>query len=103
MTKTLVLVWYFYRPLLPLNLIFSIIGIIDLYKVGASFIIYTFFIKIVGYAGCIFYKHFFANKTYLYFLNSGYSIKKMYSYTFSLDFTVYLVMVTLVYFIKWLS
>lgn len=90
MSKTLILVWYFYRPLSILGIIFSIIGLWQVETIGAKFIPVAILIKIVGYAGYIFYKHYFANRTYLYFLNAGYSIKTMYAYSILFDFLVFL-------------
>lgn len=103
MTKTLTLVWYFYKPLLLVNLIFSAVALWDLYLVGASFILLSFFIKIIGYAATAAYQHYFNSKPYLYYLNAGYSIKKMYAYTFSADFTIYLFMVACFYLVTWLG
>lgn len=102
MTKKLTLIWYFYKPLITINLIFSGVGLWDLYHLGTSFILFTLFIKLVGYAGCVFYKHYFSNKTYLYFLNAGYGIKKIYALAFSFDFMIYLSMVVCFYLIKWI-
>jgi hypothetical protein len=58
---------------------------------------YTIAIKLVGYAGSIFYKHFFSNKTYVYFMNAGYGINKMYRYAFTADMIVYLLMVIVLF------
>jgi hypothetical protein len=100
MSKTLTLTWHFYKPLLVVNLVFSVVCIADLYKIGIWFIADTVMIKLVGYTATVFYKHYFANKNYLYYLNAGYSIKKMYGYVFSIDFGIYLLMVALFYLIK---
>ncbi|MFD2146487.1 hypothetical protein [Mucilaginibacter antarcticus] len=100
MTKTLTLVWYFYRPLSILGLIFSLIGISQIHANGSEFIPVAILIKIVGYAGYIFYKHHFANRTYLYFLNAGHSIKSMYAYSIAFDFLLFLAMVICVNLVK---
>jgi hypothetical protein len=97
MSKTLTLVWHFYKPLLVCNLVFSIICIYDLSHTGLWFIPNTIGIKIVGYGVTVLYKHYFSNKSYIYFLNAGYSIKKMYSYVFAIDFVIYLAMVVCLY------
>jgi hypothetical protein len=97
MTKTFTIVWYFYRPLLLVNIIFSAVALWDLYLVGVWFILLSFFIKIIGYAATAAYQHYFNSKPYLYYLNAGYSIKKMYTYTFSIDFAIYLAMVACLY------
>jgi hypothetical protein len=93
MTKTLTIVWYFYKPLLALNLFFSGLAIWQLDTLGLQFIPLASFIKVVGYSGAIFYKHYFANKNYIYFMNAGYDIKAMYTYAFGLDFVCFSVMV----------
>jgi len=102
MTRTFTLVRYFYGPLLLVNLIFSTVGIWNLYKTSPSFILVTFSIKLVGYASTAAYQHYFNSKSYLYYLNAGYSIKKMYGYTFSLDFLIYLIMIACFYLFKWM-
>jgi hypothetical protein len=94
MAKTLTLVWYFYRPLSVLGLIFSLLGLSLFNAYGPIAIRVAIYLKLVGYAGYIFYKHHFANHTYLYFLNAGHSIRSMYAYSIALDFLLFLLMLT---------
>ena len=83
------LTWYFYKPICIINLILTAICILDVYKIGMRFVGATLFIKLVGYAATIAYKNYFANKTYMYFRNAGYSITRMYFYAFGSDFVAY--------------
>jgi hypothetical protein len=46
------------------------------------------------------YKYYFSYKTNIYYMNAGYSMKKMYAYTFSFDFAIYLLMVACFYLTK---
>ncbi|MBB3969271.1 hypothetical protein [Mucilaginibacter phyllosphaerae] len=84
------LTWYFYKPIYIINLIFTLICLLDIFKIGFWFIGYTIFIKAIGYMATIAYKNYFANKTYMYFRNAGYSITRMYVYAFAFDFFSYL-------------
>ncbi len=95
------LVWHFYKPLLVFNLVFSFLCLLNLYYVGVSFIVLTIFIKLVGYAGTIAYKHYFSFKTNIYYNNAGYSLKKMYGYAFGLDMAIYLLMIACLYIIQY--
>ncbi len=101
MSCTRTLVWHFYKPLLVLNLVFSLLCLLNLYYVGVSFIGLTIFIKLVGYAGTIAYKHYFSFKTNIYYNNAGYSLKTMYKYVFGLDMAIYLLMVISFYLIQY--
>ena len=101
MSNIRVLVWHFYKPLLVCNLVFSLVSIRSIVKIGFWFLGFTVFIKMVGYLVTILYKYYFSYKTNIYYLNAGYSIKKMYGYTFSLDFTIYLLMITCFYLVKY--
>ncbi|MGZ3754806.1 MAG: hypothetical protein ACXVAY_22300 [Mucilaginibacter sp.] len=100
MSKTIMLVWQFYKPMLFFNTIFSLVCIYNLINIGWWFVVYTIYIKIVGYGFAILYKNYFANKSYIYYLNAGHSIKRMYVYAFTADFGIYLVMIALLYAIK---
>jgi hypothetical protein len=84
------LIWYFYRPAMIINVILTGVCLFDLFKIGIWFIGYTIFVKLIGYAATIGYKSYFANKTYMYYRNSGYSITRMYTYTFTFDIAIYL-------------
>lgn len=97
MNNTRILVWYFYRTLIVFNLIFTTICVLDLLKIGLWFIANTIIIKSVGYAGTVFYKNYFANKTYMYYRNAGYSITRMYAYSFAVDFALYVLIVSILF------
>jgi hypothetical protein len=84
------LTWYFYKPLLFWNLAFSFVylGLIVYY--GTKIIGYGFYFKLLGYGSTVFLQNYTARNVYMYYRNAGYSIRRMYSYTFAIDFTIYL-------------
>lgn len=90
MAKIYTLTWYFYKPIYIINAILTAICVWDIYAIGMWFLGYTFLIKMVGYAATIAYKNYFANKTYMFFRNAGYSITRMYFYSFGFDMLVYI-------------
>lgn len=92
MLKTLTAVWYFHKPLATLGLFFSVFSIYTIDGFGHEFIPFGIAIKIVGSLGYIFYKHHFANKTYIYFLNAGYSINYMYACSICFDLALFALM-----------
>ena len=100
MSNVRLLIWHFYKPLLVANLLFTAVGIFDIYKIGFWFIGNAIFIKLVGYAVIVAYKYYLSNKTNLYFMNAGYGVKKMFLYAFGLDFIFFLLLASFVYLIK---
>jgi hypothetical protein len=89
---------YFYKPIYIINLTLTVICILDVYKIGMWFLGFSIFIKAMGYLATVAYKHYFANKTYMYFRNAGYSITRMYFYAFAFDFLVYVTAIILLSF-----
>ena len=92
------ILFQFYKPLFLWNIIFSLVGIFDLYINDIGQLAATFFIKFTGYASCIFFQNYFSNKTYYYYRNTGFAVRSLYIYVFLFDFFIYLIMVVL-YFI----
>jgi hypothetical protein len=101
MSNIRVLIWHFYKPLLVCNMVFSLVCIYDLAKIGFWLFGFTVLIKIAGYLVTMLYKYYFSFKTNIYYMNAGYSLKKMYSYIFTFDFIIYLLMVACFYTIKY--
>ena len=54
----------------------------------------------VGYGFAVVYKNYFSNKSYIYYLNAGYGIKRIFAYVFMVDFGIYLTMIALLCAIK---
>lgn len=97
MNKTLTLVWYFYRPVMVVDLIFTAICLVSLLKIGLWFLINTLIIKALGYAAMLFYKNYFGSKTYMFYRNAGYSISRMYVYACSCDLAIYFVIIAILF------
>jgi hypothetical protein len=95
MNRLVTLTYQFYRPILLWNWIFSICGVIFLIKNGFSAIGMSFLIKFTGYGSSLGYQYFMANKSYFYFRNAGYSVRRMYAYVFSVDILIYIVLIVL--------
>lgn len=68
-----------------------------MYLYGLGFLAVGLLIKLAGYASTIYFQHHFSNEKKYYFLNMGYSIRKLYCYTFMIDLFLYL-QVTILYF-----
>lgn len=101
MSPNRTLVWHFYKPLLVFNLVFSFLCLLNLSYIGISFLGLSIFVKLIGYGATIAYKHYFSFKTNIYYNNAGYSLKRMYQYSFGLDMIIYLLMVALLYMIQY--
>ncbi|TSD66948.1 hypothetical protein FFF34_005980 [Inquilinus sp. KBS0705] len=88
------LIWYFYKPILLWNLAFTLIcvGLIAFY--GTKVNSFVFFFKLMGYASTTFLQSYTAKNVYMYYRNAGYSIRKMYAYTYLIDFCIYVILLT---------
>lgn len=95
MNRLVTLTYQFYRPIWLWNLIFSVCGVIFLIKNGFSAIGMSLLIKFTGYGSSLGYQYFMANKSYFYFRNAGYSVRRMYTYAFSVDMLIYIVLMVL--------
>jgi len=89
------LIWYFYKPLFIWNFAFSLIcvGFISIYGTKVNSIV--LFFKLMGYASAIFLQSYTAKNVYMFYRNAGYSIRRMYTYVYLIDFAIYLAVLTL--------
>lgn len=92
------LILIFYKPLFVANIAFNFIALLFIHIFGWGFALNTLFIKAAGYAMLVGYQYSLYNKTYFYYRNLGVPIRKMYGYTFVLDFLIFTLM-TLIYYI----
>ena len=94
------LVWYFYKPILLWNLAFSFVCLwfIYLYRVKIAGLI--LFFKLIGYAATTFLQSYTAKNVYMYYRNAGYSIRRMYAYTYGIDLALYFAMLTIYLLLK---
>jgi hypothetical protein len=90
-----ILLFQFYRPQFLWNVVFSAAGLYDLYFNGIGQLVGSFLIKFMGYVSCVGLEYYFSNQTYFYYRNAGYSVRRLYGYSFALDFSIYLLLVAL--------
>jgi hypothetical protein len=97
MTNIRSLIKYFYLPILPWNLGFSISAICYIFAYGPRVTGFMLFWKAVGYASTIFLQTYTAKNVYMYYRNAGYSIKRMYTYVFALDMAIFILMLIILF------
>lgn len=95
MNRLIVLIRQFNKPLLLCNLAFSVIGIVFIVKNGIGAIGNSLSLKAAGYVCTTLYQYYMSNKSYFYFRNAGYSIRRMYGYVYSIDFLFYIILILL--------
>ncbi|EHQ25653.1 hypothetical protein [Mucilaginibacter paludis] len=83
------LILIFIKPLWLLNLASSAISIWFISINGWPNALNTLLIKFLGYGAAVLYQAYFYKSVYFYYRNAGVSVKKMYLYSFSLDFVLY--------------
>ncbi|MGI4806458.1 MAG: hypothetical protein ACRYFL_16940 [Janthinobacterium lividum] len=74
------------------NLLFSLASFWGILLHGFGFFGVGMFIKLLGYSAAVYFQHHFSNEKTYFYLNAGYSIRKMYGYTFLADFCSYLIL-----------
>lgn len=86
------LVFHFYKPIIFLNLLFTLGSLYQGVVFGLAAMPIAILIKLFGYFVTVSYQYFFEPKSYFYFRNAGYSARQMYTYTFALDFLIYIIL-----------
>jgi hypothetical protein len=94
------LVWYFYKPILLWNLAFSFVCLWFIYLYGEKIAGLILFFKLIGYAATTFLQSYTAKNVYMYYRNAGYSIRRMYAYTYGIDLALYFAMLTIYLLLK---
>jgi hypothetical protein len=85
----------FYRLLVLYNIAFSILAMAIFTFDSASINAGSFlFAKLIGFIAAISLHYYSAKQTYFYFLNTGYSMWRIYLYAFAIDILVYLILIT---------
>jgi hypothetical protein len=97
MKRSLTLIFHFYKPIISISLLFTALGLFNFFKMGIEYLNVPLFIKLFGYAITAGYQYFFSAKSFFYFRNAGYSIRRMYVYVFSLDLSFYLLLMIVTY------
>jgi hypothetical protein len=92
MFKSPAIVWYFYRSLLLWHITISLVCIYCVHTILGSV-----FIKLLSYGLAVAYQHynFSANRTFFYFRNAGFTIRRLYLYMFSIDILIYMAILSL--------
>jgi hypothetical protein len=97
MSKIRSLLKYFYKPILPWNLGFSLTAIFFIGFYGPRVTGFMLFWKFLGYVSTIFLQSYTAKNVYMYYRNAGYSIKRMYIYAFAVDMAIFIIMLILLF------
>lgn len=100
MDRLITLIRQFYKPLLLFNIAFTVIGLVFIVQNGPGVFSNSLLIKVFGYLASALYQFYMSNKSYYYFRNAGYSIRRMYAYTFSIDFALYVALILIYVFLK---
>ena len=95
MSNIRTLIWYFYKPIFLWNIAFSIICVVLIAIYGIKVNGFVFFFKLMGYASTIFLQNYTAKNVYMFYRNAGRSIMRMYTYTYLIDFAIYVSMLSL--------
>ncbi|GAA3957666.1 hypothetical protein [Mucilaginibacter dorajii] len=96
MNYTIRITWYFYKSLIIWCLLVSFFAIYYVFE-GELNIALAFIVKIFGYASAlgVRYLNYNSSKTNFYFRNAGYSINRLYVYTFGFDFLIFIILISL--------
>jgi hypothetical protein len=101
MHKLRLILIQFSRPFFPLNLVVSLYLLRLLLKFPASIIIVSqsVFAKMGVYGLILAYQWFMQNKSWYYYRNAGFSIKKLFIYSYLADMLLFLSAYSLLYFL----
>ncbi|RYY33472.1 MAG: hypothetical protein EOP46_16315 [Sphingobacteriaceae bacterium] len=92
MKRLKLLVFHFYKPVIFMNLLFTFGGLYQGVVFGIAALPIAIVIKLFGYFVTVSYQYFFDQKIYFYYRNAGYSARQMYTYTFALDFLIFIIL-----------
>jgi hypothetical protein len=97
MNRLQALISHFYKPLLAISLIFTGCALSVILKLGGDTVAIriALILKLSGYFVCVGYQYFMSPKVYFYYRNAGYSARRMYAYTFTIDFIIFLLLLPL--------
>ena len=88
------LLWYFYKPLFVLNVIFTLSALYIVVKYGLPAFAVAVSFKLISYTAGTTYQSLKADNAYYYFRNVGRSVRRLYLYSYLFDFVVFLLMVS---------
>ena len=94
------LIWIFYRPILVINLMFSLGAMRLLFLAGWGFILIVLSIKLSGYLAVAGYQYLMSQNVFYYYRNAGISMRTLYLQTFTLDFFIFIPMLIFYYIVS---
>lgn len=80
----------YYRTLLIYNITFTILCIFLIGLSSGANLVSLFFAKLTGFTGAVALHYYSAVKTYFYYRNAGLSIRRLYSYAYIIDVSVFI-------------
>lgn len=93
MQKRFLVLFQFYKPMFFWQILFSGVAFRDIYINGIGQFGGSCFIKICGYISAVWFQYYFSDKTYYYYRNAGYPIRRLYMTVFCIDFLLYMLAV----------
>lgn len=100
MNQLFILLWQFAKRLWLYNFIFTLISISLMLRTGLFFLPVIVVFKLAGYASATFFQTYFSSQTYCYYRNAGYSVGRLYSYTYIIDFLLFILLAAIALFSK---
>ncbi|WP_462266020.1 hypothetical protein [Mucilaginibacter sp.] len=94
MTNLRLLLWVFYKPLFIINLVATSYTIKVIVADRLLSIPFLVLIKLLGYLCGTGYQYVAASHHYYFYRNAGYRIRKLYAYTYLLDFAAFTLIIT---------
>jgi|GEM_PF-1545233 len=93
MQRLATLLLQFNKPLWICHIMFSVFGLYFIMINGIGLSIMSFTLKLAGYLAVVLYQNYFTPQIYFYYRNTGNAIRKLYLYSFTADFLIYLVII----------
>lgn len=93
MHRLTILLLQFNKPLWICHLMFSVFGLYFVMLNGIGLLIVSFSLKLAGYLGATLYQNHFTPQIYFYYRNTGNPVRKLYLYSYAIDFLLYLAII----------
>lgn len=87
------LAWYFYQPLLIVNLVFTGCGLWAIFVDGLTGLFPDLMIKLLGYAASTGYRSVFAGQPHNFYHNAGYRLRSLYGSAYLADLFLFLLLI----------
>jgi hypothetical protein len=83
------LLWQFYKPLLITNLIATLCALYAIFQDGLQVLFIAVVFKLIGYITGTGYQYLTAAQLYYFYRNIGYSMRKLYTISYIIDFACF--------------